>query len=154
MSLKLINKDNYLTSINNSVGTKIFKNLWGEIDGIKKDILEDGNLSCAQFVSGILFLNKMISERHATVSGTVKDLEEFGWKKIQEPKAGAILVWEKVMYPDDTEHMHIGFYIGEKLAISNSPAEKSPQIHHWTYGEEPEKSYRKVTAIYWHEALD
>lgn len=154
MSINILLPDNYIATIKNSVGTTIFKNLWAEVDGETKDILNDGGLSCAQFVSGILYLFKLITDRHATVDGTVNDLRASGWKEIASPKNGCILVWENILYPDGQEHKHIGFYIGDGLAISNSPDDKSPQIHHWTYGEETEKSYRKITAMYWNNLLD
>ncbi len=154
MAIKILLSDNYTTTIRNSVGSKLFKNLWAEVDGEKKDILVDGDLSCAQFVSGILYLFKLITDRHATVDGTVKDLEQSNWTKITSPKKGCILVWENILYPDGQEHKHIGFYIGDGLAISNSPADKSPQTHHWTYGEKTEKSYRKITAMYWNNLIN
>jgi len=152
--MKILLRDNYLASIKNSVDTRLFRNLWTETEGIKKDILEDGNLSCAQFVSGILYFNQLINTRHATVEGTVKDLESFGWRQIFEPKEGCILVWEKVTYPDGKKHMHIGFYVGNQKAISNSPEDKSPQEHYWTYGRQNENEFRKITSMYWHTLLD
>lgn len=154
MSIKILLADNYIETIKNSEGAKIFKNLWAEVDGETKDILNDGNLSCAQFVSGVLYLFKLITDRHATVDGTIKDLEKSNWTEITTAKNGCILVWENIMYPDGEEHKHIGFYIGDELAISNSPEAKSPQIHHWTYGKETEKTYRKITAMYWNKLLD
>ena len=154
MKIKILKKENYLANIHNSVGSGLFRNLWAEVDGDKKDILEDGGLSCAQFVSGILYLNGLIKERHATVEGTVRDIEGFGWKKIKEPKIGSILVWEAMEYPDGSKHGHIGFYVGDQKAISNSPKEKSPQYHRWTYARENESDYRRVSSIYWNTLLD
>ncbi len=154
MIITLDRKRNFLQMIENAVGTNLFRNLWAEVDGDKKDILENGELSCAQFVSGILYLNGLIKERHATVEGTVRDIEAFGWKKINEPKIGSILVWESIEYPDGSKHGHIGFYIGDQKAISNSPKEKSPQYHRWTYARENESDYRRVSSIYWNTLLD
>ena len=154
MNIVLDQKKNFLQTIENAVGTYMFRNLWANVDGVDKDILEDGDLSCAQFVSGVLYLNGLIKERHATVEGTVRDIEGFGWKKIKEPKIGSILVWEAMEYPDGSKHGHIGFYVGDQKAISNSPKEKSPQYHRWTYARENESDYRRVSSIYWNTLLD
>ncbi len=151
--IKILNKLSYLTAIKNSEGSKIFKNLWAEVDGVKKDILDDGDLSCAQFVSGILYLHKLINDRHATVDGTIRDLEAGGWYQITEPKEGCVIVWEGIIYPDGMEHKHIGFYLDNGLAISNSPDEKSPKIHHWTYGDKNSDKYRKISMLLWHDKL-
>ena len=154
MNIVLDQKKNFLQTIENAVGTYMFRNLWANVDGVDKDILEDGDLSCAQFVSGVLYLNGLIKERHATVEGTVRDIEGFGWKKIKEPKIGSILVWEAMEYPDGSKHGHIGFYVGDQKAISSSPKEKSPQYHRWTYARENESDYRRVSSIYWNTLLD
>lgn len=154
MKIKILLRENYLVSIKNSIGTRLFRNLWVEADGVKKDILEDGELSCAQFVSGLLYLQQMINSRHATVEGTLKDLEASGWHKIAEPKEGCILVWEKVDYPDGTKHSHIGFYVGNQKAISNRPIDKSPQEHYWTYARQNEDEFRKISSMYWHDSLN
>jgi len=135
--------------IENSIGSYIFKNLYMEIDGQKKDVLKNGLLSCAVFVSGILYMNKMINGMHATVNSTVKDLEKSGWIKINEPERGDILVWELYKWPGDIEeHEHIGFYVGEDMAISNDSKIGSPQKHHFTYGIEESKPVRKIIAVY------
>ncbi len=154
MSLKILDKLNYLAAIRNSEGSRIFKNLWAEVDGVKRDILEDGDLSCAQFVSGILYLYKLINDRHATVDGTVRDLENYGWYEITNPKEGCVIVWEGITYPDGNEHKHIGFYLDNGQAISNSPEDKSPKIHNWTYGNGNDEKYRKVSMLLWHKDLD
>lgn len=154
MSIILDQKGNFLQTIENSVGTNMFRNLWADVDGVRKDILDDGDLSCAQFVSGILYLFDLITTRHSTVTGTVKDMENNGWKKISEPEIGSVLVWEKISFPDGSEHAHIGFYIGDNEAISNSPRLKSPQKHHWTFGEQGKPNFRAVSAIYTSDKLD
>ncbi|MDO8495537.1 MAG: hypothetical protein Q7S32_03380 [bacterium] len=144
---------NYLNLITNSVGTQMFRNFWAEVEGSTRDVLEDGQLSCASFVSSILVLKGLISGPHAMVVSTIKGMEAAGWVKISELKPGAILLWEKSLIGSHSNN-HIGFYIGDEKAVSNSSEERSPIIHHWTYGEENGKPKRKVEAIYWHSKLD
>jgi hypothetical protein len=153
MAVKLLFFDSYIDTIKNSVGSKIFQTLWAELDGKKKDITNKGNLSCAVFVSAILLWFGLIKEKHATVDSTIKDMKEFKWKRIKKPRIGSILVWEDLEF-DDGPHSHLGFYIGENQAISNSLKLKTPAKHHWTYGTKNKQPKRKVIAIYWHPRLN
>lgn len=145
---------NHLALIKNSVGTNLFRNLYAQVNGKKKDILRNGELSCAFFVSSILLLNKLVGEVHATVAGTIKDLEKSGWKKIRRPKIGSILVWEEKQFPDNEIHRHIGFYLDKKQALSNSAKLGYPVIHHWTFGTKRGAPGRKVEAIFWNKKLN
>lgn len=97
------------------------------------DLLDGGKLSCAKFVSSILFNFNMINKVHATVNGTIEDLLSFGWTtiNISDIKPGDVLVWEK----NKQGHEHIGFYIGDNMAISNSTKKKVPAEHHFTYND-------------------
>ncbi len=144
---------NYLNLIKGSLGAKLFRHYWMEVDGRAKDVLENGQLSCAVFVSSVLKLSGLINEPHATVISTVKDLESSGWVKIVEAKPGAVLVWEKIKMGLQF-HGHLGFYIGAKKAVSNSDKKRFPAVHHWTYGTKNGKPVRKIEAIYWHPRLD
>ncbi|MCX6813984.1 MAG: hypothetical protein NT078_02130 [Candidatus Azambacteria bacterium] len=117
--------------------------------------MKNGGLSCARFVSSLLYLFKLIKDMHATVNGIVKDLKQSGWKKIKKPKIGSILVWEKIDFGNKDFHKHIGFYIGNNKAIStSSPKKGQPVIHHWTYGIKRNKPVRKVEAIFWNKKLN
>ncbi len=148
--------ETYLAVIKNSVGTKMFRNFFMEIDGKKIDATRNGVVSCAFFVSNVLHMFptlKLIREPHLTVSATVKDLLESGWKEISEPRVGAILIWEPKLLAGSI-NAHIGFYTGEAMAISNSYENGTPAEHHWTNGEDNGKPVRKVEKIFWHEALE
>src|SRR3989344_5072067 len=87
--------DTYLAIIKNSIGSKMFSNLYAKLDNKKLDITKNGNLSCAFYVSSILFLFKLVKEIHATVNGTLKDLKESGWTKIEKPRIGCVLIWRE-----------------------------------------------------------
>lgn len=143
-----------MSLIQNSVGSNLFRNFYCLVDQQKKDILRNGELSCAFFVSSILVLNKLIFQGHCTVNSTIKDLISFGWIEITQPKVGCILVWEPITFPDGEIHSHIGFYVGNNQAISNSPLHKSPIKHDWLYQDQKDSTKRKVVAIYWHPRLE
>src|SRR3989344_997793 len=115
MSIKLLKNKNYLTIIENSAKGEnwMFRNLYFEIDGKEVDVLEDGGLSCAMFVSSILYLNKLIGDIHTTVVGTEKDMLESGWYEIRDLKLGAVIIWEKkIGNKDGLPHYHNGFFMG------------------------------------------
>lgn len=141
-------KETYLAVIKNSVGTKMFKNLFAKVNSKKKDIVENGNLSCAFYASSILYLFKLIKDIHATVNGTIKDLEESGWTKIKTPKNGCVLVWAEKDFGNGGLHKHIGFYIGNSNAVSNNSKTGFPTCHNWK-----EYDNRKVEKIFWHKKL-
>jgi len=130
--------------IENSISTKIFRNNYFLIDGKSKDILKNGELSCAFYISSILYLLKLVKDIHTTVQGTLKDLEESGWYKINKPKKGAIVLWDK----DEEGHYHLGFYWNNKKAVSNVSSKKSPNFHPIKY------KNRKILAFYFHKELE
>ena len=154
--------DTYIAVIKNSVGSKMFRNSYAKINGKKGDILKNGELSCAFFVSSVLAffpLFKLIKyPPHATVDGTVRDLEQSGWKSAKggsasggkKPKIGSVIVWEK----NHNSHKHIGFYIGNNKAISTSSKNGQPVIHHWAYEVKKNKPVRKIEAIFWNKQLN
>jgi len=177
LNVKIILNESYIKTIKNSLGSSLFRNLYAYVDGKKTDILRNGRLSCANFVSTILYRFKLIKDIHTTVEGTVKDLKESGWKKIKKPRPGAILVWEPQEVDDKIywRHDHIGFYIGKNKAISTSYKSSNkgqPTLHHWTFGTYPTKStkaettkrlfdktkngrpVRKVEQIFWNKKLE
>jgi hypothetical protein len=136
--------DTYLAVVRNSVGANSFKNFYALVSGERKDILEDGRLSCAYFVSSVLHQFQLIKTPHTGINGTVSDMEDSGWIKIAEPREGAVVLWEEREDGRGERHKHIGFYVGNDTAISNSEAEGMLVAHHWTYNGE-----REAEAIYW-----
>ena len=148
----ILTKENYLACIRNSVGSKMFRNSYALVGRKKEDLLRDGDLACAYFVSCVLKIFDLIDKTHLTVSGTLKDMEKSGWFKIKDPKQGSVLVWEKQKFGQE-EHSHIGFYIGNKKSISNSSVKQNvkriPVEHSFTFGEK-----RNIQAVYWHKKLN
>lgn len=124
----------YLKTISNSVNSNLFRSFLIEEDGIEKDVFKDGELSCAYHVSSLLLLFGQQEKPHATVSSTVKDLIEHGWNQVMDGAKllpGDIIVWESVEFEDEpgVVHPHIGFYIGNNMAISNNYKLGCPQEH-------------------------
>ena len=130
--------------IENSIGTKLFRNNYFFVDGKSKDLLRNGELSCAFYVSSILYLLKLIKDVHTTVQGTIKDMEESGWYKIEKPKKGAVILYE----PGKHGHYHLGFYWSKNKAVSNVSYKRSPQFHPLNY------QGRKILVFYYHEELE
>ncbi|MEK7154277.1 MAG: hypothetical protein AAB792_01845 [Patescibacteria group bacterium] len=154
LDVKIILNESYIKTIKNSVGSNLFRNLYASVNGKKKDILEDGILSCAVFTSSILYLFKLIADVHTTVRGTAADLEKSGWIKIKKPREGAVLIWEAQEFKSGDAHKHIGFYIGKNKAISNFYKKCYPILHHWTFGVKNGRPVRKVEQIFWNKKLD
>ena len=127
--------------ITGSVGSQTWRHLY-DTDG--HDLLENGNLSCAYFVSSILLTAGLVKGMHATVAGCERDLTESGWQPTKQPQAGDVVFWPAA----ENGHRHIGFYQNDETAISNSSEQGSPQKHPLTYSGE-----RPVTAIWTHPDL-
>ena len=143
---------NYMLMVNRSVGSDLFRNLYASVDGEETDILRDGILSCAYFVSSVLFHCKLIDDLHTTVRGLEANLQRSGWTKIEEPKVGSVIVWEPTEFPDGGIRRHAGFYIGDAEAISNRTDQRVPKVHSMNF--ETEGKYRAIETIYWHENFD
>jgi hypothetical protein len=137
--------ENYLLFAKASVGSAAFRKLYYLIDGKKIEILRDGDLSCAFFVSAILTIAGLMGVVHTTVKHTVRDLKRRGWKPIKSPVVGSVIVWAPKKFKSGETHRHIGFYLGGGKAVSNSSKKKSPQIHSW--------NFRPVEEILWNNNL-
>jgi len=141
--------DTYIQVIRNSIGANLFKNFYAYFSGVRKDIAQNGELSCDLYVSGILTLFGLIDRIYGTVDGCGKALEQRGWYGVKKPRIGAVIVWGPKKFRKSGEiHKHIGFYIGSSQAISNDTKKRYPAVHHWTY-----RGSRKVEKILWNDIL-
>lgn len=147
-------KATLLAMVENSVGTTLWRNFYVCLNGQQKDIMRDGDLSCAFFVSSILLVLSLIDKIHGTVDGVVFALEKSGWQKIKKPKPGAVLVWVERTGKDSQKHKHLGFYLGRNQAVSNNSKTRKIARHHYTFGTKSERTFRPIEAIYWHEKLN
>lgn len=126
----MINQRKTLQSlIESSVGSILFQHLFvTHDDGSTTDILQGGELSCAFFASSLLSQAGLLDRPHATVAKVEKLLREQGWQETESSKMGDIVLWPA----SEAGHEHIGFYIDESTAISNSAIEKVPTRHGMT----------------------
>ncbi len=125
----------YLAVIRDSVGSRMFRHLFiDNADGTSTDIIKNGRLGCAYYVSFILYHFKLIIEPHAVVASTVNDMKANGWSVVKGPEVGDVLVWEASKeHVEDELHEHIGFYVGEGRAISNSSTLGEIVEHDWVF---------------------
>lgn len=134
----------YLQLVRNSVGSNMFRNFYVHTkDKGEFDALDDGENSCAFYVSSVLVILKKMSGVHGTVGSTTKDLKKSGWQEAKKPKPGDVLVWEAQKFADGLRQ-HIGFYIGDDRAISTSLATKTPVEHDKNFG----PTNRQITHIF------
>lgn len=150
--MEILRKPTYLKMIENSVGSKIFNSRFIKENKKEFDELEDGNLSCAVFVTSIFKLNNMTDK----ILSDVIDVETFmeqsnNFEKINtsEIQNGDILIWEGVIFKIDGEpHRHIGFAISNKEAISTSDDHRQVIKHPILYEKGIEKKIRKVEKVF------
>lgn len=124
----------YLKMIENSIGSKIFNSAFvkDKTTGKVFDVLNDGEYSCAFFVSGILSLVGLIDRPHSTVK-TVSEVlaRSERWERVEglTPVAGDVVVWEEAVFEDGSKNDHIGFCLDEKTAVSTNYKEKKVAKH-------------------------
>jgi len=152
--IKILTYQNYLQMIKTSQGSQMFRHLYVLMDGKKKDVLENGNLSCAYYVSSILKIFDLISQPHATVKSTIEDMLKSNWQPTKKLKPGNVLVWQEKKFSNGTIHQHVGFYLGQDKAISHQYEKKMPIIHHFTYGRtQTGQPKRKIIQILTHPII-
>jgi len=142
---------NYLSFIKGSENSRMFRHVYVLNNGEEKDLLKDGELSCAYYVSCILKIFNLIDPKispHATVAGVMKNMMNSDWKETKELKPGNILIWEEKQQSNNKFHEHLGFYLGQDKAISHRDEKKLPTIHHYTYNNK-----RKIIRILTHEII-
>ncbi len=139
----------YLKTIQNSVGSNLFRNFYVEQGGAEQDVFQDGQLSCSYYVSAILNLFDQQKKPHATVSSTIKDLLEHGWQELKfsnqsDLEPGDVLRFEEQEFTDEPGilHEHLGFFIAPNQLISNSYKARTPQSVKLNLEE------RKITHVY------
>lgn len=154
MAVTPLIKDTYLAVIKNSVGSKSFRNFYVLNGGKKIDIAENGELSCAWFVSVVLSLFDLIDAPHLTVDRVERELKISGWREISKPKPGAVIIWGPTSSGKGMLHRHVGFYIGSDKTVSNNPKKGSPDIHDWKYRKAKFPKGRAIEAVLWNSKLD
>ncbi len=124
----LVLRDSLLSELEGSIGTRKYKSLYRLRNDIREDVINNGDLACAYFVSDLLWGFELISRgRHTTVQVTLEDMEASGWYKIDKPEAGAVVVWGEKWGDDGRPHRHLGICVDAEYAIEHSAVTKSPR---------------------------
>jgi len=145
----------YLAMIVGSIRSNQYRSLYVCSPNGSKDVIGDGDLACAYFVSSILTLFGLMNDGiHTTVDETVHDLESSGWEKIQSPRPGCIVVWGKKFRSIGLGHRHIGFCVDADTAVSNDFASGSPRRHLLLEKDVSGQLIRPVESFYYHPELD
>ncbi len=142
--VEILVRKSLLERVYGAVGTPMFRSLYALVDGKEVDILGNGRKSCALFVSSILVGFGLIESVHATVQSTILDMEHSGWERLPHAREGCVILWKGYLI-DGEPHDHIGFYVGDVRAISNSSSQGTPQEH--------DSDLHEVVALYWHPRL-
>lgn len=142
-----LRKKTYLKMIENSIGTKLFNSAFVKFKDTGKvtDILNNGEFSCAFFVSGVLTLCKYLDSPHATIKRLKEELIKAGWKKVNKSnlQPGDVVFWERMVFPDGTENEHIGFVLNKNQAISTDYKSRKVTKHHITFNNK-----RKIIEVF------
>lgn len=147
--------ETYLAMIFGSVESNQYRHLYVRTRSGPEDVIGNGDLACAYFVSSILTLFRLTKGRvHTTVNETIRDLEMSGWKKIPSPRPGCIVVWGKKLRRRGPGHRHIGFFVGDDSVVSNNAALGSPKLHLLFERDDLGRPIRKVESYYSHPRLE
>lgn len=133
-NIEILRRETYIKAIENSIGTRLFNSLFVRYKdtGVIKDILNDGEYSCAFFVSGLLSLTQMISKTSSTVDTLKKDIEsDESWKKVEQEdiQPGDIVFYKKMKFEDGSENAHVGFVLNSNEAVSTDYKNKCVARH-------------------------
>ena len=135
--LEICTRETYLKNIEDSVGSEQFRSLFAQREGGEvKDILEDGNLSCAYFVSSVLCLFDMIDKKRATVRSLKIFVEsDERWDKVSlaEVEPGDLVFYTGREFTPGNTHAHVGFVINNHEAVSTSDQTKAVAKHPLKY---------------------
>jgi hypothetical protein len=146
---KMVLFQSYMAKIRNSAGDRAYRNLYYSFDdGRVRDVLQNGNLSCAYFVSSVLQHFGLLKNFDINVESTVAAMKSAGWQKVAKPVPGNVIVWERRCFRRGDCHMHIGFFIGRGRVMSMSSRHRFPVYH----GIRDER--RKVVEILRHPLLE
>lgn len=127
---RLLARASLIAVVRGAVGTDMFRSLYVAGGSGPMDVLEDGRLSCAFFVSSVL---------NAVVEKTIAKMGEAGWVLAEVASLGCVTRW-----PILDSNEHIGFCVANDTFVSNSSSLRSPQIHGSSLpdGREPIAYYR------------
>lgn len=124
-NIELLPKETLKRMIENAPETKLFRSLFVRYQdsGAVKDVCNDGEYSCAFFVSSLLTLAGYLERPHATVAGLRAKLLELQFEKIEnaeDAQPGDVIFWDKIVFDDGSFNEHVGFASKNGNAVSTS----------------------------------
>ncbi|NCN12046.1 hypothetical protein GW937_01865 [Candidatus Kaiserbacteria bacterium] len=147
--------DTYLSMIEGSVGSKQYLRLFIKTkEGVPCDVIENGRFACAYFASSILTLTGLCTRGvHTTVTETIADMQQSNWYQIDHLTKGAVIIWSPKLCSDGNQHQHIGFSIGDDMAVSTDGQTGIPTKHDVTYRTILGPPVREISKIFFHDTL-
>lgn len=149
--------ETFLTVTRKSVGCEMFQTLYVTRHNGLEDVIGNGDLACAYYVSSILHMFNLIKGGvHTTVSMTVNDMLDSAWSVSlgSQPQPGDIVVWEEKLSSSDRKvHRHIGICIDSVHAVSNDSKTGVPALHRINGLLDQNGKERGVEAYYTHPFL-
>jgi len=133
-NIEVLKKETYLKVIENSIGSKLFNSLIVRLkdSGKTVDVLNDGEYSCAFFVSSVLALMQIINKPYSTVKTLIESIEsDDSWKKVDgdNVESGDVVFYKKVKFDDGSENAHVGFVLNKEEAVSTDYKNKMVNKH-------------------------
>lgn len=145
----------YMAMIRGSVHSEQYHRLFVDTPDGPKDVIGNGDLACAYFVSAILVLCELTQGGvHTTVTETLADLVASGWYPIEVPREGCIVVWGEKLCTDGVRHRHIGFCTGVDEAISSRPKDGGLRRHPLIETDVSGQVVRPIESLYSHSRLE
>ncbi len=144
-NIEILRFETFLKAIENSVGTTTFNSLMvkHKDSGTISDILNNGEFSCAFFVSSLLTMFQILDKPNATVKSLEERIQNSAeWEEVDivDTMPGDVVFYAKVKYEDDSSHAHVGFVINTSEAVSTSFADRCVKRH--------QLKNRPITSIY------
>ena len=150
-NIEKLPKQTLLRMIENAPETKLFRSLFVRYQdsGEVKDVCNDGEYSCAFFVSSLLTLAGYLTKPHATVAGLRARLLELQFEKIEnaeDAQPGDVIFWDKIVFDDGSENEHVGL-VSEKGAVSSNFKTKMIIEHEIDRPGGPDYEKRTITLL-------
>lgn len=151
-SFTVLPKETFIKAIENSIDSKLFNSIIiKKKDGKMVDLLNDGEYSCASYVSGILTIFNILPKTRSTVKSLTEDLEcnkNFMEVPVKNITTGDIIIWSKTKFKNASDNEHVGFAISKEKAISTNYKEKKIIEHHITFGISGSDPNRKINRVF------
>lgn len=137
-NVEILKKESLVKALENSVGSRLFNSLLVRFSDSEqvKDILNDGELSCAYFVSSLLVMHGLLGETHTTVANLRQVLTENPkWQEVplESVEAGDVVFYKKRTFADGSGNAHVGFAVGKTDAVSTDYKKKAVSQHKLDY---------------------